>query len=66
MARRLLRRLTVVAGAAGAATQYVKKHPDKVNRWAEKAGNFIDKRTKGKYHNRIEGAIKKVHTATSS
>jgi hypothetical protein len=66
MARRLFRRLTVVAGAAGAATQYVKKHPDKINRWAEQAGHFIDKRTKGKYHGRIEGAIKKVHTATNN
>jgi hypothetical protein len=62
---RLLRKLTVVAGAAGAATQYVKKNPEKINRWAEKAGQFIDTRTKGKYHNKIEGAIKKVHTATT-
>ena len=64
MARRLFRRLTVVAGAAGAATQYVKKHPDKVNRWAEKAGQFIDKRTKGKYHGQIDNAVHKVHNAT--
>jgi len=61
---RLLRKLTVVAGAAGAVSQYAKKHPDQVNRLAEKAGHFIDKRTKGKYHAKINGAVKKVRSAT--
>jgi len=63
---RLLRKLTVVAGAASAARTYVKNHPDKVNRWAEQAGKFLDKRTKGKYHSKIKGAVKKVRSATSS
>ena len=63
---RLLRKLTVVAGAAGAVGQYVKKNPDKVNRWAEKTGRFLDKRTKGRFHSQIRGAVKKVHSATSS
>ena len=62
---RMFRRLTVVAGAAGAVSQYVKKHPDQVNRWAAKAANFVDTRTKGKYHNKIEGAVRKVRTATT-
>lgn len=62
---RLLSRLTVVAGAAGAASRYIKKNPDKVNRWAEKAGHFVDRRTKGKYHNQITGAVKKVRSATT-
>ena len=61
---RLLRKLTVVAGAAGVAGRYAKNHPDKVNKWAEQAGQFIDKRTKGKFHNKITGAIQKVHSAT--
>jgi hypothetical protein len=63
---RLLRKLTVVAGAAGAASQYAKKHPDQVNRWAEKAGTFIDKRTKGKYRKQISGAVQKVRSATTN
>lgn len=63
---RILRKLTVVAGAATAARTYVKNHPDKVNRWAEKTGEFLDKRTKGKYHGKIKGAVKKVRSATSS
>jgi hypothetical protein len=62
---RLLRKLTVVAGAAGVAGRYAKNHPDKVNNWAEKAGEFIDKRTKGKYHNKITDAVQKVHSATA-
>ncbi|HEU5475348.1 MAG TPA: antitoxin [Actinophytocola sp.] len=61
---KLLRKLTVVAGAAGAARQYVKKNPDKVNRVAEQAGRFINKRTKGKYHGKVDDAIRKVQTAT--
>jgi hypothetical protein len=63
---RLLRKLTVVAGAASAARTYAKEHPDKVNRWAEQAGKFIDKRTKGKFRSQIKGAVKKVRSVTSS
>jgi hypothetical protein len=63
---RLLRKLTVVAGVASAAGRYVKNNPDKINRWAENTGRFIDKRTKGKYHKQIHGAVKKVRSATTS
>ncbi len=62
---RLLRKLTVVAGAVSAARQYVRKHPDQVNRWAEKAATVLDKRTKGKYRKQIRGAARKVHSVTS-
>ena len=61
----LLRRLTAIAGTAAAARSYVRKHPDKVNKAAAKAGQFIDKRTKGKYHHQIDNAVRKVHTMTS-
>jgi MT0933-like antitoxin protein len=61
---RLLRRLTGVAGAAEAARRYVKKNPEKVNRMAEKAATFIDKRTKGRYHGQINEAVRKVRSAT--
>lgn len=60
---RMLRRLTVIATAAGAASQYAKAHPDKVNKWAAQAGHFIDKRTKGKYHDRITTAVNKIKSA---
>jgi hypothetical protein len=60
----LLRRLTVLATAAGAAQQYIKRNPEKVNRMAAKAGQFVDKRTKGKYHSQIDGVVRKVRQTT--
>ncbi|HEV2781176.1 MAG TPA: antitoxin [Actinophytocola sp.] len=63
---RLLRKLTVVAGAAEAARRYVKNNPEKVNRMAEKAAQFVDKRTKGRYHGKINNAVRKVHSVTDN
>ena len=60
----MLRRLTAVAGAAAAATNYAKRHPDKVNKAAAKAGAFIDKQTKGRYHHQIDNAMRKVRSFT--
>lgn len=62
----LLRRLTALAGAAAAARTYAKRNPEKVNNMAAKAGQFIDKRTKGKYHNHIDSATRKVRTMTGN
>jgi hypothetical protein len=60
----MFRKLAALAGTAAAARAYVKKNPDKVNNMASKAGQFIDKRTKGKYHGQIDTAVTKVHNAT--
>ena len=60
----LLKRLTAIAGSAAAARAYARKNPDKVNKMASKAGQFIDKRTKGKYHHQIDNAVRKVHNMT--
>jgi hypothetical protein len=60
----LLKRLTALAGAAAAARTYAKRNPDKVNNMASKAGQFIDKRTKGKYHQQINTATQRVRTMT--
>jgi hypothetical protein len=60
-----LKRLTAIAGTAAAARSYMKKHPDQVNKVAAKAGQFINKRTKGKYHAQIDNAVRKVHNMTS-
>jgi hypothetical protein len=62
----MLRRLTVIATAAGAARQYAKAHPDTVNKWAAQAGHFLDKSTKGKYHDRITSAVNKVRSSITS
>jgi hypothetical protein len=59
-----LKRLTAIAGTAAAARSYVRKNPDKVNKMAAKAGHFIDKRTKGKYHHQIDNAMRKVANMT--
>lgn len=60
----LMRKLTALAGTAAAARTYVRRNPDKVNRMAAKAGQFVDKRTKGKYHGQIDNAVRKVHDMT--
>jgi hypothetical protein len=59
-----LKKLTAIAGTAAAARSYVRKNPDKVNKMAVKAGHFIDKRTKGKYHDKIDIAMRKVASMT--
>jgi len=60
----LMRRLTALAGTAAAARTYVRRNPDKVNKMAAKAGQFVDKQTKGKYHHKIDNAVRKVHHYT--
>ncbi|WP_370961801.1 antitoxin [Amycolatopsis sp. cg9] len=59
-----LRKLTVLAGAAGAARAYAKKNPEKVNGAVGKAAKFVDDKTKGKYHQQIAGAVRKVNSVT--
>ncbi len=60
----IMKRLTALAGAAAAARTYAKRNPEKVNNMATKAGQFIDKRTKGKYNRQITSATKKVRSMT--
>jgi hypothetical protein len=60
----LFRKLTALAGTAEVARRYAKKHPEKVNKFADQAAQFVDKRTKGKYHSKIDGAVRKVRKAT--
>ncbi len=61
----MMRKLTVLVGAAEAARRYARKNPDKVSKLANSAGRFIDKRTKGKYHSQIDGAVRKVHATAA-
>ncbi|MCT2587724.1 antitoxin [Actinophytocola gossypii] len=62
----LIKKLTALAGTAAAARTYMRKNPDKVNKYATKAGAFVDKRTKGRYHSQIDNALNRVRTATRS
>lgn len=61
-----LRRLTVLAGAAEAARRYVRNNPEKVNRFADRAGQFVNRRTRGKYHRQIDSAVRKIRSSTST
>lgn len=60
----LMKKLTMLAGAAGAARAYAKKNPEKVNQVVGKAAKFVDDKTKGKYHQQIAGAVRKVSSVT--
>lgn len=62
----LLKKLTALAGTAAAARSYARRNPEKVNKMAAKAGHFIDQRTKGKYHHKIDNAVRKVATMTTT
>ncbi|QRP48804.1 antitoxin [Amycolatopsis sp. FDAARGOS 1241] len=59
-----MKRMAVLAAAAGAARAYAKKNPEKVNDMVGKAGRFVDEKTKGTYHSHIDGATKKVADVT--
>lgn len=61
----LLRKLTVLAGAAEAARRYARNNPEKINKLADSAGRFVDKQTKGKYHGTIDRAVQKIRTTTN-
>ncbi|MCP2163953.1 antitoxin [Goodfellowiella coeruleoviolacea] len=61
---RLLRKLTVLAGAAGAVRAYARKNPEKVGKFVDQAAKFVDKRTHGRYHQQIDGAARKLRTMT--
>lgn len=56
----LFRRLTALAGAAEAARRYAKANPDKAGNALDKAAQFVDKQTKGKYTNQISGVARKA------
>ncbi|RZT89167.1 antitoxin protein of toxin-antitoxin system [Pseudonocardia sediminis] len=56
----LFRRLTALAGAAEAARRYARSHPDQAGKALDKAAQFVDKQTKGKYTNQISGAARKA------
>jgi hypothetical protein len=60
----IMKRLTALAGAAAAARTYAKRNPEKVNNMANKAGQFINKRTGGKYQRQITSATQRVRTMT--
>lgn len=61
----LLRRLMLLVGALEAARRYVRENPDKVNKFADRVGRFVDRRTKGRYHRQVDGAVRKIRSSTT-
>ncbi|HEY2059728.1 MAG TPA: antitoxin [Amycolatopsis sp.] len=60
----LMKRLAILAGAAGVVQSYARKNPEKVNHVVGKAATFVDEKTKGKYHSQLSGAVRKVSDVT--
>jgi len=40
--------------AAETARQWARKNPEKANTYIDRASGFVDERTRGRYHSRIE------------
>lgn len=46
------------------AQSYAQRNPDKVSKYADKAGSFVNKQTKGKYADKVDGALNKLESFT--
>lgn len=57
---RLARKLALLAAAAEAARRYAHKNPDKAGRFVDQAAQFVDKQTKGKYRQHVDGVARKA------
>lgn len=42
------------------AQSFAQKNPEKVSKYADKAGSFVNKQTKGKYADKVDGVLNKV------
>lgn len=62
----MMRRLTVLLGAIEALRRYARNNPEKVNRYADQAARFVDKRTKGKYSRQLDDAVRKLRSSVST
>jgi MT0933-like antitoxin protein len=59
----MVKKLAVLAAAAGAARTYAKKNPEQATKYVDQAAAFVDKQTKGKYSGQITGAAQKAKSA---
>jgi hypothetical protein len=55
----------LLAGVLQAARRYVRENPDKVNRFADRVGRFVDRRTKGRYHRQVDGAVRRIRSSAA-
>jgi 23S rRNA maturation mini-RNase III len=61
----LMRRVATLGAAVAAARSYARQNPDKVNRYADQAAAFVDRKTQGKYRKQIDSALRQVRKETS-
>jgi hypothetical protein len=61
----MLRKVAVLAGTVEMARRYARKNPEKVNRLADQASRFVNERTRGKYRDRVDSAVRKVREVTT-
>ncbi len=59
----MVKKLAVLAAAAGAARAYAQKNPEQATKYVDQAAAFVDKQTKGKYSGQITGAAQKAKSA---
>jgi hypothetical protein len=55
-----LGKLIVLAGAVEAARRYAKANPEAVGKIANQAAGLVDQATGGKYHDQIDGVVRKL------
>ncbi|MPZ64117.1 MAG: antitoxin [Pseudonocardiaceae bacterium] len=60
----MLSRLGTARSLLSKAQRYAQQNPDKVRRYTDKAANFADKQTKGRYREQIDKAVRKTDDLT--
>jgi hypothetical protein len=63
MPAKKFKKAAVVLTAVEAARQWAHNNPEKAGTYIDKAGDFVDKRTQGKYHSQIDGLSARAKSA---
>ena len=61
----LLRRVATLGAVVAAARRYARQNPDQVNRYADQAAAFVDRKTQGRYRKQIDSALRQLRKETS-
>jgi dienelactone hydrolase len=61
----LMRRVATLGAAVAAVRRYARQNPEKVNRYADQAASWVDRRTHGRYRRQIDAAVRQVRKETS-
>lgn len=61
----LMRRVAALGAALAAARRYARQNPEKVNRYADQAAAFVDRKTAGRYRKQLDSAVRQVRKETS-